>query len=79
MKVAYLTTIDNPYDPRDQFDQWLAYDIEKGYNTCGYLAKIAATSPESSNNDNSFAVESAIDEIVAMNISGLYKKIVKDI
>ena len=79
MKIAYLTTIDNPYDPHDQFDQWFAYDTEKGYNTCGYLAKIAMTSPDSSEADNQFAVESAIDEIVALNISGNYKKIVKEI
>lgn len=77
MECAFLTTVDNPYDPHDQFDQWFAYDTAHGYNTCAYLDKIARTSPSVSAEDNRFAVEAAIDEIVSVNPSGLYKKIVK--
>ena len=29
-KVA-LTTVDNPFDPIDNYDEWLHYDEEKGY------------------------------------------------
>ena len=28
-----LTTADNPFDPLDQYDEWLAYDLAQGYNT----------------------------------------------
>lgn len=77
-----LTTTDNPYSPLSQFDQWLSYDIAKGYNTCEYLARIAQTSPELSDSDNSFIIEQAIDEICTQNILGIvtngevaYKKI----
>ena len=79
MKCAFLTTIDNPYDPYEQFDQWFAYDNFHGYNTCGYLDKIARTSPDASMEDNCFAVEAAIDEIVALNIGGMYKKVIKEV
>lgn len=79
MKVAFLTTIDNPYDPYDQFDQWFAYDTEKGYNTCGYLDKIANTAADLSNADNRQAVEEAIDEIVKFNVNGMFKKVIKDV
>ena len=41
-----LTTIDNPFNPFDQFDEWFAYDVSKGYHTCSYLARIAKTSDE---------------------------------
>lgn len=75
MEVAMITTIDNPYDPFDQFDEWYAFDIQKGYNTCDYLARLAYTSPELSALDQSLAVETAIDRIVELNLFGLYKKV----
>lgn len=76
MAAVFLTTLDNPYDYFTQFDEWYAFDIEKGYNTCNYLARIALTSTEMSDKDYEKAVEDAVDEIVRLNITGNYKKIV---
>lgn len=28
-----LTTEDNPFDPFTQYDEWYAFDYEKGYHT----------------------------------------------
>ena len=33
MKEVTLTTVDNPFDPFEQFTSWLLFDKEKGYNT----------------------------------------------
>lgn len=76
MAAVFLTTLDNPYDYFTQFDEWYAFDIEKGYNTCNYLARIALTSTDMSDKDYAKAVEDAVDEIVRLNITGNYKKIV---
>lgn len=78
MKDMMLTTIDNPYNPFTHFDEWRAYDIEKGYFTCEYLARIVKTSDELSETDQLLAIEQAIDEIVKLNILGLYKKLVEE-
>lgn len=75
MEVAMLTTIDNPFDPFDQFDEWYAFDTQKGYYSCDYVARLAYTSPELSALDQAQAVESAIDRIVALNLFGVYKKV----
>jgi len=71
-----LTTIDNPFNPFEEFDRWKEFDEAKGYYTCEYLARVAKTSFELSELDDDFAIESAIDEIVELNILGLYKKII---
>lgn len=75
--VCALTTIDNPFDPFDQFSQWFLFDTEKGYNSCSYLARIAQTSDEMSEQEYNHEVERAIDEIVTVNPLGIYKKIVR--
>ena len=71
-----LTTADNPFDPFTQFDDWKRFDETQGYYTCSYLARIAKLSDELSEADEALAIEQAIDEIVRMNILGIYKKVV---
>ncbi len=75
---SMLTTLDNPYNPFTQFDEWYEFDVEKGYNTCNYLARIVKTSDDLSEEDESLAIEEAIDEIVSLNILGIYIKVTKD-
>lgn len=71
-----LTTLDNPYSPHTEFDEWYAFDMLKGHNTCGLLARITMTSEELSDADRNVAIEDAIDEIVENNALGMYKKVV---
>ena len=70
-----LTTTDNPFNPFTHFDEWFAFDTQKGYHTCAYLARIAKTSDELSQEDEDLAIEAAIDEIVELNVLGIYKKV----
>lgn len=70
-----LTTFDNPYDPFTQFEQWFHYDMEKGYNSCEYLARISRTSEEFTENENNLQIEKAIDEIIQFDPFNIYKKV----
>ena len=72
---SMVTTIDNPFNPFTQFDEWLAFDESKGYFTLNYLARILKSSDELSIIDQNIAAEEAIDEIVDMNILGIYIKV----
>ena len=72
-----LTTFDNPYNPFKQFDEWFLYDVEKGYNTCSYLARIARTSDEFTDEENNQEILRAIDEIVRYDFLNIYKKVKK--
>lgn len=78
MADSMLTTIDNPFDPFTEYDDWLAFDLRLGYNTNQYLARIVITSDDLSEEDQSAAIESAIDEIVELNIRGIYRKVTRD-
>lgn len=73
-----LTTVDNPFDPFTQFDEWYAFDVRHGYNTSSFLARVVKSSDELSEPDQSLAIEQAIDEIVRENVLGLYRKVSSD-
>lgn len=72
-----LTTVDNPFDPWTRFDEWLAYDNHLGYGTAGMLDRVAFVSSELTEPDQALAVQQAIDEVVAENVSGMWKKVYK--
>lgn len=77
MDIA-LTTADNPYDPLDQFVDWWNYDTTMGYHTAAYVARIARTSEELSDQDNQIELLKAIDEIIELNPLIPYVKIVRE-
>ncbi len=69
-----LTTFDNPFDPFEQFTSWLMFDVEKGYNSCGRLARIAQISEDMSQVEIDREIERAIDEIIYYDFLNIYKK-----
>ena len=73
-----LTTFDNPFDPFEQFTSWFLFDVEKGYNSCGYLDRIARTSEQLSEEENKEEIERAIDEIIKYDFMNIYKKVTKN-
>lgn len=75
--VCMLTTIDNPFNPFDDFTSWFQFDVEKGYNSSAYLARIARTSDQLSDEENNFEIERAIDEIIKYDFMNIYKKVTK--
>jgi hypothetical protein len=77
--VSMLTTVDNPYSPFDNWDEWYAFDTRMGYHTSSLLARVAITSDELSETDQSLAIEQAIDEIIKINASGMHRKVTKEV
>ena len=71
-KAIFVSTLDNPYNYFTQFDDWFAFDTQKGYNTCSYVARIAMTSTEMSDREYEDAVNDAVMEIVRLNLTGNY-------
>ena len=73
-----LTTVDNPYSPFNEFDEWYAFDVGHGYDSLALLGRVVSTSDELSTVDQKMATEHAIDEIVSENVSGMHRKFYDD-
>ena len=69
-----LTTVDNPFDPFEQFSSWLMFDIEKGYQCCEKLAKIAKISDDMSQTEIDEEIDREIEEIIQYDILNIYTK-----
>ena len=61
MSSVALTTVDNPYDPFNDFYSWFMFDESKGYHSCSYIGRIAKTSEQLSDEENDQEIEKAID------------------
>jgi hypothetical protein len=74
-----LTTVDNPYDPFTQWDEWFAYDERSGHHSSSILGRIAMVDDDLSEELIEEALEHAIDDIVHENFNGLFMKVSKEI
>lgn len=79
MVQAYITTVDNPFDPCDDFKSWLQFDIEKGYDSCGRFMRLAKLSDEMSECERLIEIERAIDRVIELDLTDTYKKITKEL
>lgn len=73
-----LTTVDNPFDPFTEFDEWLAFDEAFGYYSNSLLARVMVSSESLSVSEQEEDYERAIDEIVRENLSGKHKKVYRN-
>ena len=83
-KEIRITTVDNPYDPFTQWEQWIVFDKLKGYHTPERLAKVAPLSEQLSDQEIYESVEAGIEAMMrygAIDKTGNtveYKKVIKE-
>lgn len=75
MSDSRLTTIDNPFDPFEQFTLWYMFDMAKGYNTCGRLARITKYSDDMTEKEYSAEHERGIDRMMELDFMNIYRKV----
>ena len=80
MAIEYmLTTVDNPYDPFDQFDSWHLFDKEKGYNSCERLMRIAKLEDGMSEEEENIELERAMDRIIELDVFDIFIKAQREV
>lgn len=72
-KDPYLTTVDNPYCPKDEFWDWWQLDQLRGHYTNELLARVVFTADALPPADQDEAILLAMEEIVEHNVSGVHK------
>ena len=77
-KRVSITTIDNPFDPSEDFASWFDFDVEKGYYTCSKLARISNVSDDMTQIEEDEEVERAIDRLIELDPLDLYRKVIKE-
>lgn len=77
-KRVSITTIDNPFDPIEDFASWFDFDVEKGYYTCSKLARISNVTENMTQQEEDEEVERAIDRLIEIDPLDLYQKVVKE-
>lgn len=75
MNESMLTTIDNPYSPFEDFQNWFLFDVGRGYNSCSRLARIANIDDSMTQKEENAEVERAIDRIISLDPTNLYVKV----
>lgn len=70
-----ITTIDNPFDYFEQFENWYLFDMEKGYNTCSRLARLMSYDESMTQKEEDEQRELAIDRLVELDPFDIYRKI----
>lgn len=75
MATSMLTTIDNPFDPFEDFTSWMLFDKEKGYDSSERLMRIANLSDDMTQKEVDDEIERAINEIIKYDFMNIYRKI----
>ena len=70
-----LSTIDNPYDPFEEFTLWLLFDNEKGYHTCERLMRKVEIREDMTQQEIDEATDRAMDELIADDIMNVFVKV----
>lgn len=74
-----LTTYDNPYSPFEEYDEWYAFDTRMRYYSPSLLARVATPSEELTTYEYNLAIDEAIDEIISENVSGMHRKVTREV
>lgn len=75
--IYRLTTIDNPFDPFEQYESWLNYDKRMNYDTPGLQSRYARTSDELSDAENEIEINDAITRVIVNDPLNMYIRVRK--
>lgn len=79
IKAVALTTKDNPYDPFDQFFDWLRYDRDMGHGCCEILDRVSNIAGTFTDGEKVHEYERAIGDIIANDFEHKFKIVRREV
>lgn len=70
-----LSTIDNPYDPFEQFTLWHLFDKEKGYDSCERLMRLVDIREDMTPQELDAATDEAMDKLIEEDVMNVFVKV----
>ena len=78
LRKVNITTIDNPFDPFDDFTSWFMFDTEKGYYTSSKVARLTNLRDDMTEKEESEEIERAIDRLIEIDPLDIYIKVTQE-
>ena len=77
-KQVCITTIDNPFDPFDDYLSWHMFDTEQGYYTHNKIGRLVKTTDDMTEKEEIEAIEKAIDRLIEIDPLDIYIKVTRE-
>ena len=77
-RQVHITTIDNPFDPFDDYTSWFLFDIEKGYYTSSKVGRLVKTTDNMTEKEEFEEIERVIDRLIEIDPLDIYIKVVRE-
>ena len=71
-----LTTIDNPFNPKTEYDDWKEWDTYHGHYTEEYIARLVSMEKDFDVDDEyslELLISKVVQDILAQDSEGLYR------
>ncbi len=70
---VHITTIDNPFNPFEDFASWYDFDMEKGYCSCERVARLANITDDMTDIEEEAEIERATRRLVEIDPLDIYQ------
>lgn len=70
---VHITTIDNPFNPFEDFASWYDFDMEKGYCSCERVARLANITDDMTDIEEEAEIERASKRLVEIDPLDIYQ------
>ena len=77
-RQVMITTVDNPFDPFNDYENWLLFDAEKGYYSPSKLARLIKDEEGMTEQEEFEEIERAIDRLIEIDPLDMYIKVTRE-